>query len=96
MLHLISQSPIEPAILHRIDPGDVVVFLENAVLRTLRQGGMQGMLTSLISNSRLCVLSGHIAERGVSPDELIEGFEVISYVELVGLTLNNAVIQSWT
>jgi tRNA 2-thiouridine synthesizing protein B len=95
MLHLIFQSPIEAAVWERIDSGDVVVFLENAVLRILLKSNISGIAAQQLSGNRLCVLSTDIAARGISPNELIKGVEVIDYAELVELTINNAVIQSW-
>ncbi|MGZ5056002.1 MAG: sulfurtransferase complex subunit TusB [Methylobacter sp.] len=96
MLHLVFQSPIETAVLERIDSGDVVVFLENAVLRLLQNSVISGAVTQQLGKNRFCVLSDDIAIRGISPNELIEGLEVIDYAGLVELTVNNPVIQSWT
>jgi tRNA 2-thiouridine synthesizing protein B len=96
MLHLIFQSPIETAVLERIDSGDVVVFLENAVLRVYRDSNISGTLTKQLSRNRLCVLSDDITVRGITADELVKGIEAITYAELVELTVNNPVIQSWT
>jgi tRNA 2-thiouridine synthesizing protein B len=96
VLHLIFQSPIETAILERVDSGDIVVFLENAVLRTLQNSVISVTLTRQLSSNRLCVLSDDIAVRGIIPDELIKGIEVINYADLVELTVNNPVIQSWS
>ncbi len=96
MLHLIFQSPIETALLERIDSGDVAVFLENAVLRVLQNSSISDTLTRQLGNARLCVLSDDIAMRGIIPDELVKGLEVIDYADLVELTANNPVIQSWT
>jgi tRNA 2-thiouridine synthesizing protein B len=96
MLHLIFQPPIEAAIWGRIDSGDVVVFLENSVLRILQNSSVSNTLAQQISNTRFCVLSDDIAVRGIAPNELVEGVEVIDYAGLVELTVNNPVIQSWT
>lgn len=96
MLHLIFQSPVEIAVLERIDLGDVVVFLENAVLRVLQNSSTSETLTQQLKSNRLCVLSDDIAARGIAPDELIKGVEVINYAELVDLTVHNRIIQSWT
>lgn len=96
MLHLIFQSPIETAILERIDPDDVVVFLENAVLRVLQNSNINAVLKRQLSSNRLCVLADDIVIRGIAKDELIEEIEVIDYAGLVELTVNNVVIQSWT
>ena len=96
MLHLVFQSPIEIAILERIDSGDDVVFLENSVLRILQNGVLQDILIQLLTKSRLYVLSDDIEVRGIATDELIKGIEVIDYAGLVALTVKNPVIQSWS
>ena len=96
MLHLIFQSPIEMVILERIDPGDDVVFLENAVLRLLQKGYLNEALTQLLKRSCLYVLSDDLVVRGIATDELVTGLEVIDYSGLVALTVKNPVIQSWS
>jgi tRNA 2-thiouridine synthesizing protein B len=96
MLHLIFQSPIETAILERIDSGDDVLFLENAVLRILAKGSLCPALTDLLQHNRLFVLADDIKVRGISASELVKGIEVIEYSEWVNLTIKNPLIQSWT
>jgi len=96
VLHLIFQSPIETALLERIDSGDVVVFLENAALRVLQNSSISDTLTRQLGSNRLCVLSDDIAIRGIASDELVKGIEVIDYAGLVELTVNNPIIQTWT
>ncbi|MDI1277071.1 sulfurtransferase complex subunit TusB [Methylobacter sp.] len=96
MLHLIFQSPIETALLERIDSGDVVVFLENAALRVLQNSSISDTLTRQLGSNRLCVLSDDIAIRGIASDELVKGIEMIDYDGLVELTVNNPIIQTWT
>ena len=96
MLHLIFQSPIDMAILERIDSGDDVIFLENSVLRILQKGSLCDILTQMLKNNRLCVLGDDIMVRGILADELVHGIEVIDYAELVRLTVKNPVIQSWS
>ena len=95
MLHLIFQSPIETAILERIDSGDDVLFLENAVLRILAKGSLGSVLTELVKHNRLFVLADDINVRGISATELVKGIEVIDYSEWVDLTVKNPIIQSW-
>ena len=96
MLHLIFQSPIDIAILERIDSGDDVVFLENSVLCMLQKGSLSDTLTQLLNRNRLCVLAEDIDVRGITTDELIKGIEVIDYAGLVALTVKNPVIQTWS
>jgi tRNA 2-thiouridine synthesizing protein B len=68
VLHLIFQSPIDAAVLKRIDSGDIVVFLENAALRTLQNNTISNTLTQQLSSNRFCVLAEDIAVRGIAPD----------------------------
>jgi len=96
MLHLIFQSPIDIAILERIDSGDDVVFFENSVMRILKNGCFSDTLMQLLKQNRLYVLADDIVVRGINADELVNGIEVIDYSELVKLTVKNLVIQSWT
>jgi sulfur relay protein TusB/DsrH len=96
MLHLIFQSPIDIAILERIDSGDDVVFLESSVLRILQKGSLSDILMQLLKQNRLYVLADDIEVRGIVADELVNGIEVIDYSELVGLTVQNPLIQSWS
>jgi len=95
MLHLIFQSPVETAVLERIEPGDVAVFLENSVFRILENNFAPPVFMKLLKKNRLCVLSEDLTIRGIAADKLIKGIEVIDYAELVNLTVNNQVIQSW-
>jgi len=96
MLHLIFQSPIDIAILERIDSGDDVVFLESSALRILQKGSLSDILMQLLKQNRLYVLADDIEVRGIVADELVNGIEVIDYSELVGLTVQNPLIQSWS
>lgn len=95
MLHLISQSPIEAAVLQRINSADAVVFLENAVLRILQNSDISDTLTQQLSGAHFYVLADDIAVRGIGIDQLLKDCKVIDYAELVELTVTNAVIQSW-
>ena len=95
MLHLIFQSPIDIAILERIDSGDDVVFLESSVLRILQKGSLSDILMQLLKQNRLYVLADDIEVRGIVSEELVNGIEVIDYSELVRMTVKNPVIQSW-
>jgi sulfur relay protein TusB/DsrH len=96
VLHLIFQSPIETAVLERTDAGDVLVFLENSVLRILQNGTLADTLTKQLKTRRLYVLEDDLAIRGIDTDELVQGIEVIDYAELVALTVKHPLIQSWS
>lgn len=96
MLHLIFQSPVDTALLERIDSGDVAVFLENSVLRILQNSLLADRLEQQLNKNRLCVLADDLKIRGIATDELVTGIDVIDYAELVELTVIHQVIQSWS
>ncbi|MGR8978948.1 MAG: sulfurtransferase complex subunit TusB [Gammaproteobacteria bacterium] len=96
MLHLISQSPVETAVLERIERGDSVMFFENAVFRILHNGGMEETLVRMLSQCRLFVLSDDLTVRGIRSEELVRGIEVIDYAGLVDLTVAHPLIQTWS
>lgn len=96
MLHLVFQFSGDTPILERIDTGDGVVFLDNAVLRILQNGSLTNRLTLLLSNHRFYALTDDLAIRGITADELIQGIEVIDYPKLVALTVEHSLIQTWS
>jgi tRNA 2-thiouridine synthesizing protein B len=95
MLHLIFQTPNEIALFERIDSGDIAVFLENSVLRLLQNSSLADLLKQQLSNKRFCVLKDDLLIRGIAPDELVKGIEIINYLDFVELTIKNPLIQSW-
>lgn len=96
MLHLISQSPIETAVFERVAAGDALVFLDNSVLRLLQHSDLNQCLNQLLKNHQLYVLADTLAVRGISVEELVQGIRVIDYPQLVALTVQHSVIQSWS
>jgi tRNA 2-thiouridine synthesizing protein B len=95
MLHLISASPIVPAILERIDSGSSIVFMENAVLWILRNGQLHGRLAGMLADHHLYALFADLLVRGIDADRIVQGIEVIDYQGLVELTVAHPLIQSW-
>jgi tRNA 2-thiouridine synthesizing protein B len=95
MLHLISASPINRAVLERIDPGSSVVFLENAVLWILGNGQLSERLSGMLAEHRLYALSADLLMRGIDADRIVQGIEVIDYQGLVELAVAHPLIQSW-
>lgn len=95
MLHLISASPIEMAVLERIAGGDSVVFLENAVLWILRNGSLSARLSEMSVDHRLYAMSDDLLMRGIDKVEIVPGIETIDYTGLVELAVAHPLIQSW-
>jgi tRNA 2-thiouridine synthesizing protein B len=96
MLHLIFVTSLEVVVLDRIGNGDAMVFMESAVLRTLKNSISGKQLAKMLESSRAYVLADQLTARGISVDELVEGVEIIHTVDLVDLCVKYPVIHSWT
>ena len=95
MLHLIFHAQVDSAVLDRIAVGDVAVFLESGVLGILQQGRLTDGLREKIFDSRLCALSEDMAVRGILASEIVAGIDIIDYVGLVQLVVENSPVHSW-
>ena len=96
MLHLISQSHLDYAVVARLGVDDEVVFLENATLRLLQTSADNHKLMQLLTTHQLYVLGDALAVRGIAEEELVRGIRVINYADFVALTVKHPVIQSWS
>ena len=96
MLHLIFQAQLDHATLERTEPGDSIIFLENAFLRLLKNNPQAGEITKLLSGRNCYVLAAEIEIRGIQTTELISTVSVIDYTDWVNLTVEHHLIQSWT
>jgi tRNA 2-thiouridine synthesizing protein B len=95
MLHLVFQSPIEPALLERLGAGDDVLFLENSLLQTLANSSLDSCLSARLTEQQFYVLADDLTARGISVEELISGITAIDFAGFVDLSIKNAVITSW-
>jgi sulfur relay protein TusB/DsrH len=96
MLHLISESPIDCAVLERVEVNDDIVFHCSAVLSLLKTGALNNTLSELLKTHPLYVLADDLAVRGITQEELVHGIHGIDYPQLVALTVKHPVIQSWS
>ena len=96
MLHLITHTLIDSTTLQRIAVGDDVILLENAVFSVNQGHFLTAELEQLISDQiNLFVLIEELETRGLNPNQLMTGIQVIDYDYFVQLTEQNAIIKSW-
>jgi tRNA 2-thiouridine synthesizing protein B len=97
MLHLIFQSTFDDSLLHRMDSGDDLVFLESSVFRLIKGSVLTDELEKMSKlNINLYVLKCDLETRGIDAGELALGFDLIDYPGLVQLTEKNKVIRTWS
>ncbi len=97
MLHLIFQSPIDDALLQRIESLDSVIFFENAIFQINKNGILSIQFKQMLENrTSLYVLDVELETRGLNITELVSGVKVINYSGFVELTEQNKVIKTWS
>ncbi len=96
MLHLIFQASPEPAVIDRMAVGDAAVFLESGVLSILRLGCLADVLEAKCTEQCFYAVKEDMAIRGILVEEIAESIVVIDYADLVQLTVQHPLIQSWT
>ena len=95
MLHLIFELS-DSIVLNRLHNQAGVIFLNNAVLKLLKNAVFQTALTELLCTTPCYVLSDDLTLRGIETDLLLEQIAVIDYAKFVQLTLEHTPIQTWT
>jgi sulfur relay protein TusB/DsrH len=96
MLHLIFQASPELAVIDRMAIGDAAVFLESGVLSILRLGCLANVLEAKRAELSFYALKEDMAIRGILVEEIAQSIVVIDYADLVQLTVEHPLIQSWT
>jgi len=96
MLHLIFVTSLDGVVLDRIGNGDAMVFMESAVLRTLKNSISGQQLSKLLDYSRAYVMAEQLTACGIRVDDLVAGVEIINTDDLVDLCVKYPVIHSWT
>jgi tRNA 2-thiouridine synthesizing protein B len=95
MLHWVSQ--LSAAVVARIAAGDAVL-LQHSALWALRKGHVDNgcVLQLLALPCDVMVLEAHLLVSGLDRDTLLAGVKVIDYADLVALTVENAVMHTWS
>ncbi|MGR8933635.1 MAG: sulfurtransferase complex subunit TusB [Gammaproteobacteria bacterium] len=95
MLHIISHSLSDSAVLQRIAPHDAALFIRDAVLGLLGEGRWAEQLRDLQPHCKLYALQPDLEVRGIVAEELLAGIETVDYGGFVALTLEHPVIYAW-
>jgi len=93
MLHIISSPNLETAVLQRMDAGDSVLFIANAVFNLTKKNPA---LDQLIKNCKVYALQEDILVRGLNKDHLLQELETIDYSGFVRLVETNEWNHSWS
>ena len=95
MLHLVFELS-DNVVLKRLHHQAGVIFLNNAVLKLLKNSQFQSDLINLMNTTSCYVLNEDLTLRGIEVDFILEKIEPIDYAKFVQLTIENTPIQTWT
>jgi len=95
MLHIISTCMGHEVLFARIARGDVLLFVESAVLCLHKNS--QAAQTILANNQQfqLYALQADLLARGLTADKIISEVSIVDYQGFVALTLEHKVIKTW-
>jgi sulfur relay protein TusB/DsrH len=94
MLHLIFELS-DSVVLNRLHNQAGVIFLNNAVLRLVKNSIFQNTLIELLMTTPCYVLNDDLTLRGIEKNLLLDGITPIDYTKFVQLTVENTPIQTW-
>ena len=98
ILHTVNKSPFEkPSLnscLQHALPGSVVLLIEDGVYGA-RAGSAPAEQLTRVQGVRVCALGPDLAARGISPDVLASGVEVLDYEGFVDLAVECDKVQAW-
>ena len=95
MLHIISTSTGLEVLFGRLAKGDVVIFVENAVLCLHKSSQFAEKLLQWCQSQQCYVLEADIVARGLAPDDILSEVIPANYQRFVMLTVENKVIKTW-
>lgn len=95
MLHLVFDFS-DKTILQRVQSASCVIFLNNAVLKLVKNSRFETDLNALVKMTPCYVLNDDLILRGLESDLILNNIEVVDYAKFVQLTIENTPIQTWT
>ncbi|HFB98473.1 MAG TPA: sulfurtransferase complex subunit TusB [Bryobacterales bacterium] len=98
MLHTVNKSPYETdaleSCLAHAREGDIVLLIEDGVYATIKGGRAAEALASA-GGVKIAALSADLKARGITPEKMVEGVEVVDYGGFVDLVTENDRVQAW-
>ncbi|MBL6946614.1 MAG: sulfurtransferase complex subunit TusB [Rhodospirillales bacterium] len=99
MLHTVNKSPFERSsfatCLRYARAGDSVLLYEDGVYAAREGSPDANALKTAVKDRAFYVLGPDIEARGIAPDQLIAGIEIIDYGGFVDLAAGEGPVQAW-
>lgn len=99
MLHTVNKSPFEKnsleSCLRLAAEGSSVLLIEDGVYGAMKGTNKSAMVSDAMANIKFYVLGADLQARGISEDQLIDGFSVVDYGDWVDLVAEHDSNQAW-
>ena len=99
MLHTINKSPFEKnsldTCLRLARAGSDILLIEDGVYGALRNTTITDQLQKALSEHHVYVLGPDLQARGLEPERVLEGIEIVDYAGFVRLAAANDRCQAW-
>jgi len=97
-LHTVNKSPFERNALTsctgHLLAGDAVLMIEDGVLGA-RKGSALAAVQAALGSGSVYALAPDCAARGIRPDDVIEGVQLVDYAGFVDLVAQHARTVAW-
>jgi len=99
MLHTVNKSPYEKNTLETcIDlaaDGSAILLIEDGVYGAIKGGAISVKLEQAMQSCTVHALDADLKARGIEPEKLIDGVNIVDYSGFVELAANSDRVQSW-
>ena len=99
MLHMVNKSPFErtalATCLRCANKGDSVLLFEDGVIAARQMSAAQTGIEGALKELKLFVLGPDLEARGIAPEQVLDGIEIVDYGGFVDLVAENNPVQSW-
>jgi tRNA 2-thiouridine synthesizing protein B len=98
-LHTVNKSPFERGSMascfaHLVE-GDAILLIEDGVVGARKGTAFAATLQQKRAGCAIYVLGPDLAARGMAPQDLVEGIEIVDYGGFVELATQNARVCTW-
>lgn len=98
-LHTVNKSPFDRTALksciNHMAAGDVMLMIEDGVVGARKGGAFAGALQATLASCAIYALAADLAARGIKPEDVVEGVELIDYAGFVDLAAENERVCAW-
>ena len=99
MLHTVNKSPFEKnsldTCLRLAQTGSDILLIEDAVYAALRDTAITDKVQQALSEHRFYALGPDLKARGLEPERVLDGIEIVDYAGFVKLAADNERCQTW-